>query len=69
MLFIWLLEGYFLGLDIYKGELGHHRLPLYLTARLGFLDWWLMARAEACLWLFVMEQRFLVEIFGYHKKK
>lgn len=73
VVFIWLLEGCLLDLDIYKHELGHHSLPLnlraHLTAKLRFLDWWLKARSEAHLWLFMTEQRFLVEIFGYHKKK
>lgn len=72
VLFIWLLERHLLDLDIYKCELGHYCLPLnlgtHLTAKLRFLVWWLKARAEACLWLFVTEQRFLVEIVGITRK-
>lgn len=70
--FIWLLEGYLLDLDIYKRELGHYCCPLnlraHLIAKLRFLDWWLKAMAAARLWLFMVEQRFLVEIFDITRK-
>lgn len=70
--FIWVLEGYLLDPDIYKRELDHLYLSLSLrahfTAGLRFRDRWLKARAGAPLWLSMMEQRLLVEIFGYHKK-
>lgn len=73
MLLIWLLERSLLDLDPYKCELGQYSLPLnlrsHLTPKLRFLDWWLKARAEARLWLFMIEQRFLAETRGCHEKK